>query len=289
MAHGDFESRAPDSVMALGKRERVTSGSAVVEYYSRGLGPVVLLLPALATPASQFNSLVEALNDSGFRTLAVELPGMGASSRGPGDQGSLLDYADDLVAVLESAGVERGQPVHLIGRALGNRVARAFASRHPERTASVVLLAAGGKDRGRPRLGIIARYLLLQIPGLTLGIRRRILESLLCRKRNVLPAEACVRPPLEAVRTQARAAKHTDWRAWWSGGKAQMLVIQGKCDRIAPPQRAIDLQEEYPERVQVRLVEEAGHALLYDSPETVISLIVGFLESRKMDAGKGDR
>jgi pimeloyl-ACP methyl ester carboxylesterase len=266
-----------DPIPPLGESRRAWFAEGTVEYFASGAGPAVLLLPALARSAVEFNPLVMRLNEAGFRTLAVHFPGIGRSRRRFRPRATLWDYADDLVRVLDDAGVPERERVHVVGRGLGNRVARAFATRHGERTAGLVLLAAGGKHRTRPPLSAMLRTLVLQAPGLPLTVRRSLLEPMLCARRGVLPESFCRRQPLRALLQQSGAARRTDAREWWSAGHAPMLVVQGEDDRIAPPAFAMELAREFPDRVQLKLLPDAGHALLYDRPDEVIAEVLRFL------------
>ena len=59
------------------------------------------------------------------------------------DKNDYSHLATDVVAVLDQEGIK--EPVYLVGHAFGNRIARAFASRHAERVRATVLLSAGGE------------------------------------------------------------------------------------------------------------------------------------------------
>jgi len=264
----------------LGESRCLVRDGATIEYFTRGDGPAVLLL-GMIRPASDFNSLVTRLNDAGWRTLAVHLPGIGRSRRRLRPPATLWDFADDLLSVLEDAGVPQTARVHLVGMAIGNRLARAFATRHPQRTASVSLLAAGWKDRGWPPASFILKYLVLLLPGLSVNARRAILESMLCVRRNVLPDDFCGRAPLRATLQQSRAVLRTDSRQWWGAGSAPMLVLQGEQDLAAPAKYAVDLQREFPDRVELHLIPQAGHALVYDQPHIVNELVLKFLAKQQ--------
>lgn len=266
----------------LGAARRVSHGSANIEYFSRGAGPAVVLLPALAATVQEFKPLITALNAAGHRTLAIHFPGVGESDQPIRTQPTLWDFADQIATVLEDAGVPAAERTVLVGRGLGNRVARTFATRYRSRTAAVVLLAAGGKGRGRPDRSVIRKYLALQIPGLPLSRRRKILESLLCVGRDVLPDDACRKPSFRALRLQAGAVLRTKSETWHAGGTAPILVIQGEQDQIAPPRLAEELRQEFPDRVELAFVPNAGHALLYDQPEFVCRRIIDFLQSREV-------
>lgn len=76
----------------------------------------------------------------GRRVIALDLPGHGASSKDVGD-GSLGFFAGCLSVFLDALGIERA---HIVGHSLGGAVAVAFALEHPDRVASLGLIAPAG-------------------------------------------------------------------------------------------------------------------------------------------------
>src|SRR5690606_35734870 len=67
-----------------------------------------------------------ALDD--LRVLAPDLRGRGRSGTLPGPWG-MLQHADDLVALLDAAGIDR---VTVVGHSMGGFVAATLAARHPD-------------------------------------------------------------------------------------------------------------------------------------------------------------
>ena len=65
---------------------------------------------------------------------------------------------------------------------------------------------------------------------------------------------------------------------WWGGGGKRMLVIQGKQDRTAPVKNGHDLRDQYPDRVRVVDINDAGHILTLEQPDIITDLIVRFAE-----------
>jgi pimeloyl-ACP methyl ester carboxylesterase len=77
------------------------------------------------------------------RVIVPDLPGCGASDPLPIEQPEIADFADALVALLDTLGIARCD-VH--GAHLGARVATALALRHPARARRVILDGAGFYD-----------------------------------------------------------------------------------------------------------------------------------------------
>ena len=223
----------------------VASGAAVTEYGVLGDGPPVVMLPGRGGEGTeQFEGLGRALADTGFTAVAVNLRGVGRSS-GPLAGLSLHDLAHDVATVIHAV----GSPAHVVGRALGNRLARCVAVDFPAIVRSVTLVAAGGlvpPAQGRGRV---------TAPG----------------------SRAKLRYWPQAGQAQEHAAQTTPVSEWWSGGTAPMLVLQGLEDHIAVPENGRRLAADHPDRVRLCEFENAGHMLLVDCPERVIPEITAFL------------
>jgi pimeloyl-ACP methyl ester carboxylesterase len=264
---------------ALGTPSEAAGPAGRVVYYDgEGAGAVVVLLASWARPASDFNELADALSRGGLRTLAVESRGIGGSQGGgPGSETTLRDLADDVRAVLAAAAVPRDQPVHVLGHAFGNRVARRFAAAFPERTRSVVLVAAGG---GGPLPAPLTRALFVSsLSFLPWSLREPELRRAFFAPQSDIPAHWrtgwCLWGGL-AQDSAVRSARPEDF--WSAGGRVPMLVIQAEQDVIAPAEQAgLRLKAEFPERVSLVRVPAAGHALLPEQPERIERAVLAFL------------
>jgi len=112
-----------------------------IEYFSRGKGETIVLLPGGTLTVGYLDGLADALAKAGYRVLGINFRGSGRST-GSSKGVTLQTMADDVIGVVKNLNLGR---VHMAGNDFGNRVARMFAASHPELTRSVILLAAGGK------------------------------------------------------------------------------------------------------------------------------------------------
>ncbi|HEX8106584.1 MAG TPA: alpha/beta fold hydrolase, partial [Kofleriaceae bacterium] len=210
-----------------------------------------------------------------FRTALVSPRGVGGSS--PARSGlSLHDYARDLAQVIEALA---GQPAHAIGHAFGNRVVRCLARDRPELVRSLVLLGAGGLVPPTCDAPAIWRQV---VTG-----RRTDPARVAAIKDGFFASSSDPTPWLdwctEALASQAEAAQ-TPLGEWWDGGTAPMLVIQGREDKMAPPDNALDLRARFGERVQLVEIPAAGHALLPEQPQLIAELTLHYLRTlRQLD------
>ena len=125
------------------------SGRAV---YTEVRGPAegpstpVLLVHGFASNHDVWRPLEPALRDR-RRTINVDLPGFGWSSRGDGDY-SPVALAADLVDVLDAVGAHG--PVDVVAHSWGSSVTLALALDHPDRVRRVVLVGAWIYDEQIP-------------------------------------------------------------------------------------------------------------------------------------------
>jgi pimeloyl-ACP methyl ester carboxylesterase len=98
-----------------------------------GQGPPVVLLHGLSATRRNVVQGSRALLRRGYRLIAYDARGHGASS--PGTGYGYPELIEDLEAVLDDLGLER---VALVGSSMGAATGMAFAMRHPERVAAVV-------------------------------------------------------------------------------------------------------------------------------------------------------
>jgi pimeloyl-ACP methyl ester carboxylesterase len=100
-----------------------------------GGGPVLLLLHQTPWSMIEFAEIQNCLAEKGVRSLAVDTPGYGLSDAPQGSP-SIAQYADNLVPVLDHLHIGR---VVVAGHHTGSAIAAAFAARHPDRTAGMIM------------------------------------------------------------------------------------------------------------------------------------------------------
>jgi 3-oxoadipate enol-lactonase len=124
---------------------RLSSGAGLVlDGEIAGQGPPVVLLHGLSATRRNVVQGSRALLRRGYRLIAYDARGHGASSPGPGY--TYPELVADLEAVLEELGLER---VALVGSSMGAATAMAFALRSPERAAALVQITPAYMGHGR--------------------------------------------------------------------------------------------------------------------------------------------
>ena len=210
------------------------------------------------------------------RTLALELPGHGLSSKdvAGGDAAFFIDVIEAALAALQ---VERA---HVVGHSMGGALAVALAARRPDRIATLSLLAPAGLGpeingtfvdlfvrAARRREAVEALRLLVHDPAL---ISRAMVEEFLRYKRLDGVAQA-----LETIA-----------RAWFPQGrqavdvsgslgalKMPVQVIWGGDDRIVPAAHARTVQSP----VQTHVLNDVGHLPHMEKAGEVNRLLMSML------------
>jgi pimeloyl-ACP methyl ester carboxylesterase len=250
--------------------------SVTIEALVLGKGPLVVMLPSLGRAGSDFDDLASRIAAAGYRTAAINPRGIGRS-KGP-DASSLVDYARDIFEVIKALQPKRGQkeiePAVLIGHAFGNRLARAVATWHPEAVSSLILLAAGGQVEPDPVAG---------------KALRDVFETTLSPEKHIAAVRTAFFAPGNdpevwrdgwfgpVALKQQKAMMNTPAGSWNQGGVAPIYVVQAEHDALAPPANAEALQLAYPDRVEVAIVPQAGHAMLPEQPEMIARLVLARL------------
>src|SRR5260221_403918 len=117
-----------------------------IAFSVEGTGPVVLMIPSLGRGASDFDDLSRRFVAAGFTSVRPDPRGIGKST-GPMDGLTLHDLAADAALVIQALG---GQPVVVVGHALGDRVelldidgaGHALLPEQPEKIAAAIIAFA---------------------------------------------------------------------------------------------------------------------------------------------------
>ncbi|HWU67272.1 MAG TPA: alpha/beta fold hydrolase [Stenotrophobium sp.] len=126
--------------------------------------PVILIGPAMGTPARVYAPLAEAFAAQGLNVAVLELRGIGSSSLRAGKK---VDYGYRMMQSLDWAAACRAlrcrfpdAALFLLGHSLGGQLSVLHAAAQPQGLAGVVLVAAGSVYyrgwSGSRRMGILA-------------------------------------------------------------------------------------------------------------------------------------
>lgn len=125
--------------------ETPTEG-ALIYWEECGKGKPLILLHGNGEDMSVFSAQAEEFSKY-FRVITIDSRGHG-KSEAVGEKLSLYDMADDIPAVMKSAGVEKA---HILGFSDGGNVAMIFAIKYP-RMVDKLVLSGANSDPGGIRL-----------------------------------------------------------------------------------------------------------------------------------------
>jgi pimeloyl-ACP methyl ester carboxylesterase len=255
----------------------VTSGDAVIEARVAGDGPAVVMLAGHSRGVSDLAELMEALAAAGHQAVGINIRGAEGSS-GPFDKLTTEMMVGDIEAVVQSLGLGR---FHILGHALGGRLARYFATCRPEAIRTVILLAAGGRQVvpvDHTRLAdAIARTL-------TGSISASEMDRLMHECRIVAPGNSPRRvrtgwwPNAAALH---EAWKHTTLDDYITAGGRPTLVLYGSEDAVTPVPNVHALKDEFSDQVHLVKILGAGHCMQMERPREVEGAILGWLSDHR--------
>ncbi|MGR4069683.1 alpha/beta hydrolase [Halomonas sp. LR3S48] len=135
--------------MELTKARKTPDGT---RFWRQGQGSPVILIHGVGLDATMWQWQVEALAQR-HEVIVYDMLGHGGSAL-PRENAELNDYADQLATLLDHLGLER---VAVVGFSMGGLVARAFALRHSERLAAMVVLSSVFDRDANERSGVRQR------------------------------------------------------------------------------------------------------------------------------------
>ncbi|MFG2029777.1 4-carboxymuconolactone decarboxylase [Streptomyces sp. NPDC048825] len=249
------------------------STSSTLQYRFDGpeQAPVLILGPSLGTTWHMWDRQVPELMKH-WRVFRFDLPGHGGAPAYPA--GSVNDLADRLLGTLDALGIQR---FGYAGCALGGAIGTELALRHPERVASLALIAAsprfGTADEFRQR-GVIVR---------TNGLDPIARTS---PERWFTTGFAAAQPAItewavQMVRTTdpgcyiaaCEALASFDVRPELGRVGVPTLVLVGSDDQVTGPAEARTLVAGIPD-ARLAVVPGASHLVPVEQPAAVTDLLV---------------
>ena len=259
-----------------------------------GSGPAVLLLHGIGANLSTWNRVIPGIVDRGYRVIAPDFLGHGASAKPRADY-SLGGFANGMRDLLTLLGIDR---VTTVGHSFGGGVAMQFAYQFPERTERVVLVGSGGLG-----LDVHPVLRLLTLPGARFALGAGSSASVrtlgwpamrLLHRTGWRPAADFVDmiSVQEGLRDPAARAAFlhvlraaVDWRGQvvtmvdraYLAAEMPMFVIWGAKDTVIPLNHAEQASRVFP-NAQVAIFEKSAHFPHRSEPERFIKNVTSFIE-----------
>jgi pimeloyl-ACP methyl ester carboxylesterase len=256
------------------------NGPVALAYDVRGRGSPLVLIQGVGVGRWGWEPVADRLARR-FQVITIDNRGIGASDTPPGHY-STRAMADDVLAVLDDAGIQRAS---LVGTSLGGMIAQELALAHPERVDKLVLVATiPGGPRSRPMP--LPTYLFAWAPFMTSQAK---LQQFV---HATLAPQTLRRRPKVARRLAARKLAHPQsqhaWRAQTEAGMLfnplgrqrritqPTLVVQGTADQVVHPGNAEVLAGLVPD-ARLQRFDGAGHLLYWEQPKRFVRIVTDFL------------
>ena len=261
--------------------------------------PVVYCHGAIGTPIDATVDLMRITRTLGIRHIAVSRPGVGGSDSKPGR--TLLEFADDVSALVDAIGVERFSTV---GVSAGGPYALALALQLPQRVSRVALCSTLAPFRPPHRTPELRRRVRLPLAVLAAApeLCRRVGDTLmpvvaanpgLVTRVIALHAAPVERRRLGTVAERAAASRSfLDATAWGVGGliedfctyasgwgfdPAQVLtpvhLWHGAADPLVPVEHALQLAAMLPD-CRVFVDADEGHHFFRSNLEQILRALI---------------
>ncbi len=296
--HRDDEDGVDELVPAFDEiRSLPSHDGGAISVISRGEGPPIVLSHGVTLSVRTWVKQMESLPAAGFRTIAFDHRGHGASTVGEG--GHTLDtLAGDVRTVVE--GLDLHDAV-LVGHSMGGVAVQLFCLRYPEiaaeRVAGIVLLSTLSRTAlsGSPRLLRVLDRIANAVPeaGGVLGFSNLgLLISRIGFGRNPQPSHVeLTRQMILACAPETRKGAPGPLFALELSEElpklaVPTLVICGTNDVLTPPAEARRIARLVP-GARLEMLAGAGHMAMLEQSETVDRLIVDF--AREVQAGSARR
>jgi pimeloyl-ACP methyl ester carboxylesterase len=259
-----------------------------------GSGPTVLFVHGLGGAWQNWLENIPAIADAGYRTVAVDLPGFGASEM-PREKISIAGYGRWIDALCEE--IDTG-PVALVGNSMGGFIGAEVAIKFPARVEQLVLVSAAGisveHERNEQALAVlyraerISKYVVGWVAARSEAVSRRpgmrrALMRLVAAHADQLPA------PLVAEQVRGSGTDGflpaldalTDYpiRERLSEIAAPTLVVWGEDDKLVPLRDADVFEELIPDARKV-VFADTGHVAMLERPERFNRLLCDFLAEK---------
>jgi esterase len=265
----------------------------VLEWSNEGVP--LILLHGHGNEAHLWDDFVPHVAES-YRVFAVDQRGHGDSGWDAEGRYDSNTMADDLEAILEHFEIDR---FVLIGFSMGGRVSMAFAGRHPERLAGLVLvdIAPELDARGIARIGHemaeqrapvftsieeFARMLSLNYPaGQPAAIQRMARHGLREREDGLFelkmdPNLRGERPNTPEAKAEEEAFTEQQWDAL-AKIPCPTLIVRGAASDILSPDTADRMVEEVLQNGTLAVIPQAAHSVATDNPEAFQKAVCNFV------------
>jgi pimeloyl-ACP methyl ester carboxylesterase len=267
-----------------------------VHYQEAGAedAPAMILIHGFISSTLIWSNVFLPLAESGFRVIAIDLPGYGYSDKPADGRYTIEAQAQTVLGVMDRLGI---QQAIVIGASYGGAVAATMALDAPDRVERLILVGAVSNDDAKKKLLLrISRLPLVGdvVTPLFLGsrwvLRKRmeemyrrigvpIDEHMLAARHHLLETASMQRAMIRTVRN-------------WSANRIQRdaalirqptMLVWGEDDTHIPLDEAFRLRDAIP-GARLIIFRNCGHLPPAEHPAQFVKLIAGFCSAEETRA-----
>jgi pimeloyl-ACP methyl ester carboxylesterase len=228
--------------------------------------PAVVLLHGWRRSHQDFAALAQGLHARGVSSLALDLPGFGASPP-PTVATGASGYADNVATLLRELG---GPPTVLVGHSFGGRVATVLAATYPELVSHVVLTGVPLLRTGSGATSPLAYRLLRR------GARWRVVSPARLEKARQRYGSADYRAANGVMRDVLVTVVNEEYSSYLSEFRVGLDLVWGANDTVVPPDVARRAQL-LVTGSHLHVVEGVSHLLPSEAPDTLLEPLLKVL------------
>jgi pimeloyl-ACP methyl ester carboxylesterase len=241
---------------------------------SSGTGPPrAVLLHGWRRSHEDFVGLAASLASSGVATLAIDLPGFGATPA-PAVPSGARGYAAQLAPLVAELAAPTG-PLVLVGHSFGGRVAVCIAAARPDVVAGLVLSGVPLVRSEMPSSRPSRRYRAIRLAARTGLVPPSRLEA--ARRRY---GSADYRAATGVVRDVLVATVAETYEQELTALRCPVALVWGAEDTTAPVRVACAAQACCPQ-ASLELLEGVGHLVPTEAPERLADAVVAQLRGAR--------
>ena len=266
----------------------------------------ILLIHGFPETSYQFRHVMPLISSHGYRVIAPDYRGAGASSKPPSSEDAFTKttIASDLHTLITSPShLNITTPIHVIGHDIGGMIAHTYAAQYPEDTASVIwgeCPLPGTKFYHDSKHTAPLWHFNFHSQGdiaesLVAGRERLYLKSFydrLAQNPSAISSEdlgvytdayaqpGSIRCAFATYAAFERDAEINVQKVKEEGkGKVRSLVLNGERSFLA--QKQGEMANEMYEGPEEAIVERSGHWIAEENPGDFVKKVVAFIEKKK--------
>ena len=272
-------------------------------YIDEGQGDPVVMVHGNPTWSFYFRELIKGLAD-GYRSIVPDHIGCGLSDKpGPARYDyRLRNRVDDLENLLDTLKIDKG--ITLVLHDWGGMIGMAYAVKYPERISRIAvmntaaflpppatrlpwrlsLIRSSGPLATLTVLGLnlfaVGALYMASDKGLSAEVKKGLTAPYNCWKNRIATLKFVQDIPLAETDPSYRLVRQVDEQLKILS-KLPMLICWGEHDFVFDNDYLSEWQRRFPE-AEVHRFQDAGHYVLEDAPEKIISLTQAFLKQNPL-------